>query len=192
MQILGWLCEDSCTAMLRFACADALAALAADSTDVGLGIARAWLGDLLVHLTRNVKAHHSIRQVKPCYASVKQAWLQSRTVMMPYPHAMSVPTSFLFYCPVTWLQIFHWLPLQWPSRHPESLKRFMLADGRNPVSWDTLKAAIIPASNASQVLGSHPSASITPFKAVHSTSSQFTALKVPQRTCAQKTWHYSS
>ena len=63
MQILGWLCEDSCTAMLRFACADTLAALAGDSTDVGLGIARAWLGDLLVHLTRNVKAHHSIRQV---------------------------------------------------------------------------------------------------------------------------------
>ena len=63
VQILAWLCEDSCTAMLRFACADTLAALAGDGTDVGLGIARAWLGDLLVHLTRNVKAHHSIRQV---------------------------------------------------------------------------------------------------------------------------------
>ena len=49
--------------MLRFACADALTALASDSTEVGLGIARAWLGDLLVHLSRNVKAHHSIRQV---------------------------------------------------------------------------------------------------------------------------------
>ena len=63
MQILGWLCDDSCSAMLRFACADALTALASDSTEVGLGIARAWLGDLLVHLSRNVKAHHSIRQV---------------------------------------------------------------------------------------------------------------------------------
>ena len=58
--------------MLRFACADALAALAGDSTEVGLGIARAWLGDLLVHLTRNVKAHHSIRQVKHCYAKAEQ------------------------------------------------------------------------------------------------------------------------
>ena len=63
MQILAWLCEDSCSAMLRFACADALTALASDSTEVGLGIARAWLGDLLVHLSRNVKAHHAIRQV---------------------------------------------------------------------------------------------------------------------------------
>ena len=50
--------------MLRFACADALTALASDSGEVGLGIARAWLGDLLVHLSRNVKAHHSIRQVR--------------------------------------------------------------------------------------------------------------------------------
>lgn len=67
VQILVWLCEDSCSTVLRFACADALSSLASDSTDVGLGIARAWLGDLLVHLTRNVKAHHSIRQVQaPC------------------------------------------------------------------------------------------------------------------------------
>lgn len=64
VQILAWLCEDSCSPMLRFACSDALSSLASDGTDVGLGIARAWLGDLLVHLTRNVKAHHSIRQVR--------------------------------------------------------------------------------------------------------------------------------
>ncbi len=56
----------------------ALTALASDSTDVGLGIARAWLGDLLVHLTRNVKAHHSIRQVR----HIKQACpLLYRTVL---------------------------------------------------------------------------------------------------------------
>ena len=61
--MLAWLCADSCSTMLRFACADTLTALASDSTEVGLGIARAWLGDLLVHLSRNVRAHHSIRQV---------------------------------------------------------------------------------------------------------------------------------
>ena len=78
VQILAWLCEDSCSAMLRFACADSLSALASDSTDVGLGIARVWLGDLLVHLTRNVKAHHSIRQVQ----HIKQARpLLYRTVL---------------------------------------------------------------------------------------------------------------
>lgn len=78
VQILAWLCEDSCSAVLRFACADSLSALASDSTDVGLGIARAWLGDLLVHLTRNVKAHHSIRQVR----HIKQACpLLYRTVL---------------------------------------------------------------------------------------------------------------
>lgn len=106
MQILGWLCEDSCTAMLRFACADTLAALAGDSTDVGLGIARAWLGDLLVHLTRNVKAHHSIRQVKHCYASVEQALLESRIAMMPFPDATSMPSPLLFHCLISWPRIF--------------------------------------------------------------------------------------
>ncbi|CAK0785443.1 hypothetical protein CVIRNUC_008652 [Coccomyxa viridis] len=88
-KILGWLCEDSCTAMLRFACADTLAALAGDSTDVGLGIARAWLGDLLVHLTRNVKAHHSIRQVTTPTEVTEKVYTDTVAVLPGYARAVA-------------------------------------------------------------------------------------------------------
>ena len=103
MQILAWLCEDSCSAVLRFACANALAALAGDGTDVGLGIARAWLGDLMVHLTRNVKAHHSIRQVKHCYAKVEQVLFAVKVCddfyFMPCPGATGMPAVFSRFAP---------------------------------------------------------------------------------------------
>ena len=91
--------------MLRFACADTLAALACDSTDVGLGIARAWLGDLLVHLTRNVKAHHSIRQVKHCY--VKGAGL-AVVEIVTIQYAMGMPASLLSHFLVSWPQTSFW------------------------------------------------------------------------------------
>lgn len=66
MQILGWVCAADCDESVRFACSAALGALAADQGNAGLRVARAWLGDLLIQLTHNVKAHHSIRQVALC------------------------------------------------------------------------------------------------------------------------------
>jgi hypothetical protein len=64
MQILGWVCASNGDESVRFACSHALAALAADPGPAGLAIARAWFGELLVHLTLNVKTHASIRQVR--------------------------------------------------------------------------------------------------------------------------------
>ncbi len=61
-QILEWICSDSCEEPLRFACAEALAALASDNGPGGLDVACAWLGDLLVFLTRGVKTYQSIRE----------------------------------------------------------------------------------------------------------------------------------
>lgn len=63
LQILGWICDDGCEEPLRFACGEALAALASDSGPDGLGVACAWLGDLLIHLTKGVKTYQSIREV---------------------------------------------------------------------------------------------------------------------------------
>lgn len=63
LQILEWLCSDECEESLRFACAGALAALAADNGPGGLDVACAWLGDLLIYLTRGVVTYQSIREV---------------------------------------------------------------------------------------------------------------------------------
>ena len=63
LQILEWLCSDGCEESLRFACAGALAALASDNGPGGLDVACAWLGDLLIYLTRGVVTYRSIREV---------------------------------------------------------------------------------------------------------------------------------
>lgn len=62
-QILEWICSEACEEPLRFACAEALAALASDNGAGGLDVACAWLGDLLIYLTRGVKTYQSIREV---------------------------------------------------------------------------------------------------------------------------------
>ncbi len=49
---------------LRFGCAGALAALAAAPGDAGWRVACAWLGDLLVHLSRQVHAYHAVREAR--------------------------------------------------------------------------------------------------------------------------------
>jgi hypothetical protein len=62
-QILQWLCSKETGEPLRYACAQALGALAADSGPAGQEVARAWLGDLLIYLTLDAKTHQSIKEV---------------------------------------------------------------------------------------------------------------------------------
>lgn len=63
-QALRWMCAEDVGEELRFGCAGTLAALAAAPGDAGWRVAAAWLGELLVHLSRQVQAYHSIRQVR--------------------------------------------------------------------------------------------------------------------------------
>ncbi len=63
-QALRWICADGATEALRFGCAGALAALAAAPGDAGWRVACAWLGDLLVHLSRQVHAYHAVREAR--------------------------------------------------------------------------------------------------------------------------------
>lgn len=58
------MCAEDVGEELRFGCAGTLAALAAAPGDAGWRVAAAWLGELLVHLSRQVQAYHSIRQVR--------------------------------------------------------------------------------------------------------------------------------
>ena len=58
---LRWMCAEDVGEELRFGCAGTLAAAPGDA---GWRVAAAWLGELLVHLSRQVQAYHSIRQVR--------------------------------------------------------------------------------------------------------------------------------
>ncbi|KAK9829898.1 hypothetical protein WJX72_008538 [[Myrmecia] bisecta] len=61
-RLLQWLFSNDTGDSQRYAAASALAALAAVPGPDGLRVASAWLGDVLVYLTRNVKAYNSIRE----------------------------------------------------------------------------------------------------------------------------------
>ena len=62
--MLEWICsEEEEREAERYAAGSALAALAAAPGVDGLQLASAWLGDVLVHLSRNVQAYNSVRVV---------------------------------------------------------------------------------------------------------------------------------
>ena len=77
LQLLAWLCTDKGSGEAqRHSIAAALAVLASAPGSRGLSLASAWLGDMLVTLSHNVKTYSSIRVVGPslllfnlCHAS---------------------------------------------------------------------------------------------------------------------------
>ncbi|CAL8471570.1 g11112 [Coccomyxa elongata] len=83
-RILEWLCSDECEESLRFACAGALAALASENGPGGLDVACAWLGDLLIYLTRGVVTYQSIREVTAPQEVTEAVYANAVSVLPAY------------------------------------------------------------------------------------------------------------
>ena len=109
------MCAADSDESVRFACSSALAALAADPGPAGLRVARAWLGELLVQLTHNVKAHHSIRQVC-CMRCLLPSWWNSSCAMQSTSFPPIMPVDGQPVClPLLW-SIMGVLPHHVPAR----------------------------------------------------------------------------
>lgn len=89
MQALRWLCTEGTGEELRFGCGGALAALAAASSDAGWRVACAWLGDLLVHLSRQVTAYHAVREARPPVGVAEEVYANAVAVLPVYARAVA-------------------------------------------------------------------------------------------------------
>jgi hypothetical protein len=63
LQLLRWVCDPRTDNPLRVALGSSLATLAAAPGPEGLLVASTWLGELLVHLSLDVRAYNSLRPV---------------------------------------------------------------------------------------------------------------------------------
>ncbi|KAK9822384.1 hypothetical protein WJX81_006810 [Elliptochloris bilobata] len=86
---LRWACADDTGEELRFGCAGALAALAAASGDAGWRVACGWLGDLLVHLSRQVTAYHAVRKTRAPVGVAEEVYASAVAVLPVYARAVA-------------------------------------------------------------------------------------------------------
>ena len=88
-QALRWLCTEGTDEELCFGCGGALAALAAAPSDAGWRVACAWLGDLLVHLSRQVTAYHAVREARPPVGVAEEVYANAVAVLPVYARAVA-------------------------------------------------------------------------------------------------------